>query len=656
MLIFECKYFSKQKVYGVRDSDMKQSVIRTIIYTLIITVVFGSVFMLTEGAAKHRVLSADELETLRCDELCQISLDYTEIYNNHIYSHDDFANGKTVDAGEKTDFDHYLTYRFYIGTVPGKTYGFFSRKSDYAMNVFADGKLIASTGKVADNESDFIPSAQSPTGYFTATGEQTEIIVQQANFNHIKHYVTGITIGPSADISRYISLSYISRTAIFICLVTAGLMNLGMYFFFEHKRRFLFLACLCIAAAVNYATPYLLTFIFGDINWYVSHRAEYISKILISFYAAMYADEVFDGRLNRNLKICFSVYCTAGIAAVIVLPSKIYTLLCNYGAYVLAIILFMMLVNIIVSLKKSSQKMEIHKKLIIFGVAIVFVFSLVELFGLSGKTYNSISTETGIVVFAFLNTVALALDFKDTSRMLDEAKMREKELLQTNETMVKLGNMRDTFIADLSHELKTPLTVISNLSALSSYQIKNAMADEKTLAGLETIENEAVRLGKMVDKLKQKSITGFDDDGKKVEDLSATLKYAADFCEPLCKRNNNTIIIDCAANITADISEDLVFHILYNLIANASRHCRNSNIELAGKSENGKTTVTVTDHGDGMTGEEMKKAFDRGYSGDSGSGIGLALCKEIAEDNGGVIRLSDTPGGGLTVTIIFNGC
>ena len=123
-----------------------------------------------------------------------------------------------------------------------------------------------------------------------------------------------------------------------------------------------------------------------------------------------------------------------------------------------------MLLNIVYSLNKNRFEIEVYKKLIIFGVAVVFVFALVELFGFSSKTYNAISTETGIVVFTFINTVALALDFKDTSRMLDEAKMREKELLQANEAVVKLGNMRDTFLADLSHELKTPLTVISNIS------------------------------------------------------------------------------------------------------------------------------------------------------------------------------------------------
>ena len=635
---------------------MKKSVLYLTIYALIITIVFGSIFILTEGTVKHRIFTAEELEKTECDGVCLIDMGCSEIYNNRLYEPADFGKGSPDGLSENADYDNYLTYRFFINTVPGVTYGFYSKKSDYAMRVFADGREIASAGKVAANDGDFIPSTESPSGFFIASGKKTEIIIQQANFNHIRHYDLSVLTGPSADIVRYSTLFYIGRTIMFISLITAGLMNLGMYFFFDRKRRYLYFACLCLVGAVNYATPFLIAVIFKNISWYLSHRIEYCSKILIAFFAVAYTNTVFEGCLNKNLKRVFMAYSFAGIALTVFLPSITYTRISNPGAYILAALLSLMLLNIVYSLNKNRFEIEVYKKLIIFGVAVVFVFALVELFGFSSKTYNAISTETGIVVFTFINTVALALDFKDTSRMLDEAKMREKELLQANEAVVKLGNMRDTFLADLSHELKTPLTVISNISALTAYQLKNGLADEKTAEGLSTIENEAVRLGKMVDNLKQKSVTGFENSGEKVSNLSSTLISASAFCEPLCKRNNNRITVKCKDGIGADISEDLVFHCLYNLISNATRHCRNNVIELAGFSENDKTVITVTDHGDGMTDEEKSKAFDRGYSGDKGTGIGLALCREITENNGGAVVLSDTPGGGLTVTVTFDGC
>ncbi len=632
---------------------MKKIILSEIIYALIITVVFGAIFVLTEGVVKHKILSPEAFDTTMCDGVCLAELKCAEIYNDRLYTRDDFAAGTTGEASAKTDYDHYLTYRFFINTVPGETYAFFSKKSDYAMNVYADGVPICSAGVVSDDPDVFVPSASGPTGTFTAESDKTEIVIQQANFNHVRHYNLSVMVGPARDTQRYVNLFYISRTVMVICLMTAGLMNMGMYLFFDRKRRYLFLACLCIAGAVNYATPFLTVFLFPNISWHVSHKIEYCSKILTILFGIAYTDAVFENCVNKYLKRILFAYLAVGMALTLFLPSTAYTRISTVSTYILAAGVCLGLCSLVYTMASRRSEIERYKWLIVFGVGIVLVFALVELLGFSGRTNNAIKTETGIVVFAFINTVALALDFRDTGRMLEEAKLREEELLRTNETMMKLGKMRDTFVADLSHELKTPLTVIGNLAALSAYQLQNGLADEKTADGMQKIENEAVRLGRMVDQMKQKSVAGFENSGEKMKDLLYTLRYAADFCEPLCRRNNNRITTDCAPDVTADISEDLVFHCLYNLIANATRHCRNSVIELKGGSDGEITVLRVIDHGSGMTDEEKTKAFDRGYSGDAGSGIGLALCREIAEDNGGAIRLTDTPGGGLTVTIEF---
>ena len=632
---------------------MKKILLSEIIYALIITIVFGAIFVLTEGVVKHKILSAEAFDTTPCDGVCLVELKCAEIYNDRLYTPGDFAAGKQEAPSPKADYEHYLTYRFFVNTVPGEAYGFFSKKSDYAMNVYADGVLIGAAGQVSDAPETFTPSAAGPTGTFTAESKKTEIVIQQANFNHVRHYNLAVMIGPTRDTQRYVNLFYISRTVMVICLMTAGLMNLGMYLFSDQKPRYLFLACLCFAGAVNYATPFLISFLFPNISWYLSHRIEYCSKILAILFGVAYTDMIFEYCLNKYLKRILFSYLAVGMAITVFLPSTVYTRISTALTYILVAGLCMGLCNLVVTMRRRHSKIERYKRLIVFGVAIVLVFALVELLGFSGKTNNAIKTETGIVVFVFINTVALALDFRETGRMLAETKLREEELLRTNETMVKLGKMRDTFVADLSHELKTPLTVIGNLAALSAYQLRNGLADEKTAKGLQKIENEAVRLGRMVDQLKQESVAGFENDGEKVKDLLATLRYAADFCEPLCRRNNNRLSVNCPEGVTADISEDLVFHCLYNLIANATRHCQNKVIELNGSADEEKTVIRVIDRGSGMTDDEKEKAFDRGYSGDEGSGIGLALCREIAEDNGGEIRLSDTPGGGLTVTIEF---
>ncbi|MBQ6019809.1 MAG: hypothetical protein IJL26_06470 [Clostridia bacterium] len=286
-------------------------------------------------------------------------------------------------------------------------------------------------------------------------------------------------IGPARDMDRYVRLFHIGRAVIVVGLLTAGLMNLGMYLFFDRKRRYLFMVLLCFAGAVNYATPFLTPILIDHISWYVSHKVEYCSKLLVAIFAVAFTDAVFEGCLNKILKRVYYAYASVCIALFLLLPSVIYTRISDAGTYLLVLLIFLLMINLALAFRNRLPASENYKKLVLFGIAVVFLFSLVELMGLSGKTGNAIKTETGLVVFVFINTVALALDYKDTQRMLDEAKLREEELLQTNATMVKLGNIRDTFLADLSHELKTPLTVIANLSALAAYQIKNGIADDR---------------------------------------------------------------------------------------------------------------------------------------------------------------------------------
>jgi signal transduction histidine kinase len=68
------------------------------------------------------------------------------------------------------------------------------------------------------------------------------------------------------------------------------------------------------------------------------------------------------------------------------------------------------------------------------------------------------------------------------------------------------------------------------------------------------------------------------------------------------------------------------------------------------------TTLTVADDGPGMTAQERSRAFLRFVSGSaSGTGLGLAIVHRLVTSNGGTVRLDDTPGGGLTVTLEFPG-
>ena len=99
-------------------------------------------------------------------------------------------------------------------------------------------------------------------------------------------------------------------------------------------------------------------------------------------------------------------------------------------------------------------------------------------------------------------------------------------------------------------------------------------------------EHEAARLGRMVDgagRLGQ-SAGGV---AMRVEDAGALLRDAAAFCEPVCQRRSNRVVVKCPPGLVVRCDRDLVLQALYNLVVNASRHCDEPATDDAGQGRDG---------------------------------------------------------------------
>jgi two-component system phosphate regulon sensor histidine kinase PhoR len=221
-----------------------------------------------------------------------------------------------------------------------------------------------------------------------------------------------------------------------------------------------------------------------------------------------------------------------------------------------------------------------------------------------------------------------------------------------------LGQLRSDFIANLSHELKTPLSLIRMFSELIALgKLKDS--DSARQYG-EIILRESDRLARLIDNVMDFSRI---ERGQKLEmrpgDLGEVVERVLDIYRPRLEREQvrlETRIEPALPQVRMD--PNAIALVLLNLVENAFKYGDAGAIAVRLGRQNGHVLLQVEDHGPGIPPGEQKRVFDRFYRIKSdrtravrGTGIGLSLVRQIAEAHGGRVTLDSQPGRGSTFTV-----
>lgn len=224
---------------------------------------------------------------------------------------------------------------------------------------------------------------------------------------------------------------------------------------------------------------------------------------------------------------------------------------------------------------------------------------------------------------------------------------------------VKLDNMRKEFVADVSHELKTPLTSIKGFSET----LLDGVDDEKTKEHfLEIINDNADRMEKLVqDLLTLSKYDNKKDNINKTEfDLGELTKKCAEKFEIEVKKNNQKLECFVTSNVPkvyADI--DGIERVIINIISNSVKYTKEGGrIDVYVGFVHNDAYVKIKDTGIGIPEKDLDRIFDRFYRVDKarsrklgGTGLGLSIAKEIIEQNGGRISIKSEIGHGTEVVL-----
>jgi signal transduction histidine kinase len=229
------------------------------------------------------------------------------------------------------------------------------------------------------------------------------------------------------------------------------------------------------------------------------------------------------------------------------------------------------------------------------------------------------------------------------------------------EEIASIETLKSDFIANVSHEIKTPLAVIqSYAAALQSDKLPVNERREYT----KTIVEASQKLSSLVsnilklNKLENQEIIP----ESRPYSLSEQLRRCVLAFEDFWERKSISIDVYINEEITVSYDEAMLEIVWNNLLSNAIKFTdAGGRISLtlkttAGDSPPDSTTVLVSDTGCGMDAETQKRIFDKFYQGDTshtaeGNGLGLALAKKVADLLGGAITVESAVGHGSTFTV-----
>lgn len=292
---------------------------------------------------------------------------------------------------------------------------------------------------------------------------------------------------------------------------------------------------------------------------------------------------------------------------------------------------------------------------LIFGMSPILLFMLVAAIVVSAMAASWTSKK----IIQPLDKIDL--ENPENADVYDELKPFTKRIAEENFEKSQREELRKQFSANVSHELKTPLTSISGFAEI----LKNGGTDEKTTKDFaSTIYEESQRMISLVNdiiklsKLDEKSISM----EKETLSLREVAREAIEVLSSSAKKNNISVNLTGSAGMISGV-RPVIYEMIFNLIDNAIKYNKKDgsvDIDIKEMLESHRVTFSVKDRGIGIPSSERERIFERFYRIDKsrskqlgGTGLGLSIVKHGAKYHNATVIVNSKEGEGSTFTVVF---
>jgi len=579
-----------------------------------------------------------------------------EFYWDKIYSPEDFRNKRNTGLSGFFNVPMYwtsyknmslpsegkATYRVIINNCcKGKTFSITLPEIYSKYRLFINGKLIDSHGTFINKETRFL---KPQTFTFYNSHESIEIILNIKNHHHNNAGIgQSIYIGHPESIERKDLFDRITEIILVAICIFAGIYHLILFSFRMEEKELLYFGLFSIVIAfrtILTGTSFIMQ-IFPELPFGIGSRSATIVIPLSVMTFQLYVYYFFKERMPlKPHKFLMALHLIYGLL-IFSTPTLLYTTLYTEYLFVIITSVLLILLTSVISLKHKAEYAGIFIGGFVFIILGVVNDMLHYLQIINTGYYMSLF----FAFFIIAQSVMLAIKFSREHILVENLSQR----LQV------MDKLKDEFLANTSHELKTPLNGIIGISD-SLIEGTAGPITEKVHYNLNLISSSGRRLASLINdildysKLKNNDILL----SEKNIDLRQMVSVVLTIIKSTTSRENIELKNSISSELPCVVGdENRLQQILFNLIGNAVKFTENGSVRVFATEEDSYIKIHVEDTGTGISHENIEKIFLSFEQADGsisrvfgGTGLGLSITKQLVELQGGTIGVNSEPGKG----------
>ena len=585
---------------------------------------------------------------------------YWESWPYALYTPTDFAEGVVTAPPRFLDNAHamtlsHATYRIYLSLPPNTRYGISMMSSEYAMRIYIDGEEFDSVGTPSNTKEGTEHRTLERTYYFSPEKETTEIIVHTANFVHKSgSNAPTITIGTSKNITARNNAGLVVSFLIIGCLTASFLYHVGLFCLNRSQKiNLIFAICSLFLALMN---KKLILFFWPNYIFSVVLRIEYAIHFLTFASLTLFLENLHPQLLHKSITRSYYML-SALYLSTLLLDTLIFTRLIIYFEIASILMIGYVLLKLSVNLRKRRlQNYLSFAGVLVLGITgandILYYKNIVIVPPIDGQFFMS---PVAMIFFVFCYALAMSLNHAEQEKAILDAKEKEQLLASENATLDHMNILKEKLMTTISHEARIPLAVLSSYAGLVAMEMRDKGEDVQTTSDLDTIAFEAKRVASLIDNMNHLTLSSSQTIRHIPIDLSKIVLRTAHLYTPILERSDVNLVIQVPDKLPLVLGNPAeLTQVLFNILQNAKNHTSFGSVTVSVVSGNGFVTTYITDTGSGISPHIFPNIFQRGISNSAdGSGVGLAVCKEIINSHSGTIQIESEFGKGTKVTVVF---